>query len=190
MRHALSRLLWFTLAVVFLVEAWLWDKLEIVVARFVDLIPLNAFKQWLADTVDRLPPQAVLGIFAVPLVLLFPFKLMQVWLIMHQQWVAAILMLVFVKLVGMGTTAFVFEVTRDKLLEMAWFRRFYEKIVYWRNLARAMVEPYKVRLREAIRRLQSESSRRFWRNVARVRRDTRAVRQSPPMADRSMVDRF
>ena len=179
MRRTLTRALWFTIAVIFVIEAWLWDRFEELIAWLVGLIPLDEFKRWLADTVDRLPPQAVLLIFAIPAALLFPVKLLQVWLILHQQWLWAILLLITAKLIGVGITAFIFEVTRDKLLQMDWFRAAYEKVVEWRDLARAMVEPYKVRVREAIRRLQSAPMARFWRHVWRTRRGARTVRQSP-----------
>src|SRR5689334_8399077 len=48
--HMLRRLLqpvWVLLAIIFLIEAWLWDHLEPVVARVVALIPLARFKAWL-----------------------------------------------------------------------------------------------------------------------------------------------
>lgn len=177
MRRILTRTMWLSIAVIFVIEAWLWDRLEVVIARCVALLPLREFKQWLADAVDRLPPQAVLLIFAIPAALLFPVKLIEVWLIMHRQWFWAIALIIFAKLLGVGITAFVFEVTRDKLLQMDWFRAAYDKIIEWRDLARALIEPYKIQLHNAVRRLQSESMARFWRAVSRLRREARAVRQ-------------
>jgi putative effector of murein hydrolase LrgA (UPF0299 family) len=170
--------MWFTIAVIFVIEAWLWDVFEGLIARCVALLPLDDFKQWLSDTVDRLPPQAVLLIFAIPAAVLFPVKLIEVWLIMHQQWFWAIMLIILAKLVGVGITAFVFEATREKLLQMDWFRAAYDKIIEWRDLARTMVEPYKIQLRDTIQRLQSESMARFWRDVWRTRRNARSVRPS------------
>ena len=43
---------WVLLAIVFLIEAWLWDHLEPVVAKLVAWLPLRQFKQWLSDRVD------------------------------------------------------------------------------------------------------------------------------------------
>ena len=48
MRKLLRPVLIF-LAVIFLIEAWLWDHLAPVVARVVNLIPLARFKAWLAE---------------------------------------------------------------------------------------------------------------------------------------------
>ena len=55
--------LWVLLAVIFLIEAWLWDHLEPIVARVVVLIPLREFKQWLADRIDALSPAMTLIVF-------------------------------------------------------------------------------------------------------------------------------
>ena len=49
MLRRLLQPIWILLAVVFLIEAWLWDHLEPIVARVVEQIPLRAFKQWLAE---------------------------------------------------------------------------------------------------------------------------------------------
>ena len=44
MMRRLLQPFWVLLAVIFLIEAWLWDHLEPVVARIVALIPLRDFK--------------------------------------------------------------------------------------------------------------------------------------------------
>src|SRR6187551_3713948 len=77
-QHMLRRLLqpvWVLLAIIFLIEAWLWDHLEPIVARVVAAIPLARFKQWLTERVDALPPAMTLIVFAVPIIPLFPLKL-------------------------------------------------------------------------------------------------------------------
>ena len=56
MMRRLLQPFWVLLAVIFLIEAWLWDHLEPIVERVVALIPLRAFKQWLSDRVDTLSP--------------------------------------------------------------------------------------------------------------------------------------
>src|ERR1700761_2404608 len=82
--------IWILLAVIFLIEAWLWDHLEPIVARFVALIPLRAFKEWLAERVDTLSPAMTLIVFIVPVIPLFPLKLVGMWLLMHEHWASAI----------------------------------------------------------------------------------------------------
>ena len=75
MLRRLLQPVWVLLAVIFLIEAWLWDHLEPIVARVVALIPLDTFKQWLADRVDALSPAMTLIVFIVPVIPLFPLKL-------------------------------------------------------------------------------------------------------------------
>ena len=113
--------IWVLLAVIFLIEAWLWDHLEPIVAWFVALIPLRAFKQWLAERVDTLSPAMTLIVFIVPVIPLFPLKLVGLWLLTHEYWISAILTIIFAKFLGVGVAAFIFDVTRPKLLEMEWF---------------------------------------------------------------------
>jgi len=48
------RPLWIVLALLFLLEAWLWDHLEPLVAWFVDLLPLGRLKRWLIPSLGRL----------------------------------------------------------------------------------------------------------------------------------------
>ena len=67
------------------VSAWLWDHLEPIVAKLVAWIPLQTFKQWLADRVDALSPAMTLIVFAVPVIPLFPLKLVGLWLLIKPQ---------------------------------------------------------------------------------------------------------
>jgi hypothetical protein len=73
------RPLWVILALLFLLEAWLWDHLEPIVARVVDLIPWGTLKVTLARLVDRLPPGAVLFVFFIPFIVMLPLKIIGVY---------------------------------------------------------------------------------------------------------------
>src|SRR4030081_3634275 len=110
MMRRLLQPFWVLLAVIFLIEAWLWDHLEPVVERMVALIPLRAFKQWLSERVDTLSPAMPLIVFAVPVIPLFPLKLVGLWLLANEYWVSAITVLVFAKFLGVGLAAFIFDV--------------------------------------------------------------------------------
>jgi len=151
MMRRLLQPIWILLAIIFLIEAWLWDHLEPIVAWFVALIPLRSFKQWLAERVDTLSPAMTLIVFIVPVIPLFPLKLVGLWLLAHEYWLSAITTIVFAKFLGVGVTAFVFDVTRDKLLEMDWFETLYEFVLELRGRATALVEPIKQRIRAALR---------------------------------------
>ncbi len=139
---------WVLLAIIFLIEAWLWDHLEPIVARAVGAIPLRAFKQWLAERVDTLSPAMTLIVFIVPVIPLFPLKLIGIWLLAHEHWASAVFTILFAKFLGVGVTAFIFDVTRSKLLEMAWFEKLYDFILALRAKAKAVVDPIKARIAE------------------------------------------
>ena len=179
MTFMLRRLLqpiWVLLAVIFLIEAWLWDHLEPIVAWVVDKIPLRAFKHWLAERVDTLSPAMTLIVFIVPVIPLFPLKLVGLWLLAHEYWMSAIFTILFAKFLGVGVTAFVFDVTRPKLLEMGWFERLYEFILDLRARANAMVEPVKRRILEILRGDADGWSSRMLRLIQRFRKSVHEAR--------------
>ena len=162
------------LALVFLFEAWLWEHLRPIVAWVVDLVAWDRLKARLAALIDRLPPYAVLVVFVIPFIVLLPLKFLELYFIMHHEWVATILVLVLAKLLGLGVTAFIFEVTKPKLLQMAWFRWLYELMLSWLEMAHALVDPIKERIKQRLRRLiwlaKPGRPSRFFRRIARIRR--------------------
>ena len=166
--------LWVLLAVIFLIEAWLWDHLEPLVARFVALIPLRVLKQWLAERIDTLSPTMTLIVFIVPVIPLFPLKLIGLWLLAHEYWMSAVLTIVFAKFLGVGVAAFVFDVTRDKLLEMDWFEALYEFVIKLRAKATALVDPIKSRIKNAL--TGDGSSSRMLRLIQRFRKSVHEAR--------------
>lgn len=193
MMKLLVRPFWVALALLFLLEAWLWDWLQPIVGRVVAIIPWGKIKPAFIRMIDRLSPQATLVVFAIPFVILLPLKFLEFWLLAQRQWVAAIAVLVLAKLVGLGLTAFIFETTRDKLLQMAWFRRLYEFFMWARTWAHQKIEPVIRQLREwsdrtvqpivrELRRwrriLQPRHAGRLIQRVVRIRRRIRAAASS------------
>ena len=176
MMRRLLQPLWVLLAIVFLVEAWLWDHLEPIVARVVAAIPLQTFKQWLTERVDDLSPAMTLVVFIVPVIPLFPLKLVGLWLLTHEYWTSAVATILFAKFLGVGVTAFVFDVTRPKLLEMPWFEKLYAFVLGLRAKAAALVNPVKARILDILRGTGEGWSSRTLRLIARFRRSVREAR--------------
>jgi hypothetical protein len=174
MMRRLLQPIWVLLAVIFLIEAWLWDHLEPIVAAVVALIPLRSFKQWLIERVDTLSPAMTLLVFIVPVVPLFPLKLIGLWLLTHEYWISAILTIIFAKLLGVGVAAFVFDVTRPKLLQMQWFEKLYEFIIALRAKANALVDPIKLKIKHALS--GGGWSSRMLRLIQRFRKSVREAR--------------
>ncbi|WP_407116090.1 hypothetical protein [Bradyrhizobium sp. LMG 9283] len=176
MLRRLLQPVWVLLAIVFLIEAWLWDHLEPIVAKVVAAIPLARFKQWLTERVDALSPAMTLIVFAVPIIPLFPLKLVGLWLLAHEYWTSAVFTIVFAKMLGVGVTAFVFDVTRDKLLEMHWFERIYDLVLKVRARAAELVDPIKRRIRQLIAGDGEGWSSRTLRLIQRFRKSVHQAR--------------
>ena len=174
----LLRPLWIILALLFLAEAWLWDHLQPLVARLVDIVPWGRLKRWIGHLIADLPPWATLIVFIIPIiVVLLPLKFLEVYFLAHGDWLGAAVILVLAKLVGLGVTAFIFDVTRKKLLQMDWFRRIYLWVLWLREWAYAQTAPIRVRMRQLLWLMKPQRAGRFLRRLMHLRR--RAYRSRP-----------
>jgi hypothetical protein len=176
---------WIALALIFLFEAWLWHRLEAIISRLVALIGLPALKLRVAGAIEGLPPTATLAVFLIPIMLLLPLKFLGLWLLARGSWLGAMAVIVMAKIISMGVTAFIFEITRPKLLQLAWFARFYGWVLVGLAWAHRQTDPIKQQIRAwahttlapALRRMRSlvwllkpQRSGRFLRRIIRIRR--------------------
>ena len=114
-------------------------------------------------------------------------------------WLGAMGTLAFAKVVSMGVTAFIFDVTKPKLLQLPWFRSLYEHVVDWLARAHALIDPIRGELkawarrelrpiRRRLRRLawlmRPQRSGRFLQRVVRLRRRMHASLPATPAATR------
>jgi hypothetical protein len=146
---------WILLAGVFLAEAWLWDRLTAFGHWLRDHLPFEAFKRAVAAQVERMPPWAALTLFAIPVIIVQPLKLAALWLIMHGHVVLGALGFVAIKVVGFGAVAFLFELTRDKLMTFRWFVWLYDLVNGLRERASAFIGPYKAAVKRRISALKA-----------------------------------
>jgi hypothetical protein len=70
----------------------------------------------------------------------------------------------------------VFDVTRPKLLEMAWFEKLYEFVLALRAKALALVEPVKARILDLLRGNGEGWSSRMLRLIQRFRKSVHEAR--------------
>src|SRR5215471_1303707 len=143
----LVRPLWILLALVFLFEAWLWEHLRPIAGFVVDRVAWDALKVRVARSIERLPPTATFVVFLFPVLLLLPLKVAGLWMLAHGSWLGAMAVLALAKVVSMGAMAFIFDVTRPKLLQLAWFRSFYDRVTVWLEKAHALIDPIKAQMR-------------------------------------------
>jgi hypothetical protein len=158
------------LALVFLFEAWLWRRLAPIVAWLVARIPLREFKAAIAARIEVLPPAATLVVFVVPVLALVPFKFLGLWLLAAGRWLDALVVLALAKVVGVGITAFLVDLTLPKLIQLAWFRALYERVMVWLAWAHDLIDPIKRRLQTNFRMWAPNRAGRTFRLLARIRR--------------------
>jgi hypothetical protein len=191
MMRRLLRPLWILLALIFLFEAWLWDHLAPAVRWLVERIAWRKLRERVAALIERLPPYPTFLVFLIPIVLLLPIKFVGLWMLARGYWLGAVATLGAAKVVSMGVTAFIFDLTRPKLLQLPWFCRLYERVLKWLAWAHALIDPVKTEVRAWIaqyirpitRQLRSifwlmkpRRAGRFLRRLARIRRRVQSAR--------------
>ena len=129
----LLRPLWFLLALLFMLEAWLWDHLGPVVRAIIDALPLKRLKDLAARGITRLHPYATLLLFVLPGLVLLPFKLVGLWLIAQGHFILGVVVFFLAKTVGLAIAAFLYDLCHDKLMQIPLFVRLYD----WAQKARA-----------------------------------------------------
>src|SRR5262245_61803822 len=170
MRRNAFRPLWVILALLLLLEAWLWVHLDPIVALYVSVVPCGTVKIAVARWIEDLPPYAALVVFIFPLLVVLPVKFLEVYFIATGNWIGAFVTLVLAKLLGLGVTAFVFDATRSKLLQIPWFLRLYDWVIWARDWAYLQTEPIRARIRKIAWMFKPERARRTFRRLMRLRR--------------------
>src|SRR5262249_28370787 len=86
----------------------------------------------------------------------------------------AVGLLALAKVVSVGVTAFIFEVTRPKLLQLSWFRRLYDGVLRWLAAAHALIDPIGRRLKVWFRMFAPRRGGRTLKLLARIRQRAQA----------------
>jgi hypothetical protein len=139
--------LWIFVALLFLLEAWLWDHIKPLVAWVVAQLPWLEFKAALARGVARLPPVIVIFLFAVPEVLGIPAQLFSLWIVAKGAVIFGTLLFLLAKGIGLLATLVLFEVCHEKLMELSWFRYAYQLVTDARVWAKQQVAPLMTEIR-------------------------------------------
>lgn len=124
--HALVTLV---LALILLFEEWGWEPLANSLARLARL-PLWG---WAERRVQHLPPWGALILFFVPVMALFPVKLLALYLFGTGKKMLGLSLLIGAKLVGTAIVARLFQLTEPALMQFAWFARGYPRWKRWKD---------------------------------------------------------
>jgi hypothetical protein len=165
MRHKLRKLPIFLLALVFLFEAWLWDVTGVAVAYIVGFVPIERYKRWFMVRIENFSPWLTLTVFAIPVLILLPFKFFALWMIAHDYVLGGLCMVVLAKLASFGVSSFLFMLCKPKLMQLRLVRWVYHTFHDWRLRAHRFVEPYMA----APRRIMAEWRARPRSELARLR---------------------
>ena len=154
LKQGLVRAFWLTLAVVFLIESWLWDHVRDGLRAVGGLIGLERLDPWLRRLVSKLSPPMTLILFAVPRALIFPFKLVALGLLAKGYFLSGVVAIFAAKTLALGVTAVLFDICRDKLLQMQWFCRFYSLVLAAGAWSHNLIAPLRRRVAEVSGRLR------------------------------------
>lgn len=89
--------------------------------------------------IRRAPPWAALACYALPVLVLLPFKFVGLWLLAHGHGLSGIVVFLGAKITGTAVAARLFSLTRASLMEIAWFASLYAKFIDLRNRVYARV---------------------------------------------------
>src|SRR6202046_1133092 len=142
-RPAVRRTALLTLAMIFVVVAWVWDGLVAVGRALASFIPWARFKQSFAKLVDRLPPPLVLLIFLVPFLIVEPLLVVATIAIAMGYVVFGAIAWIVLKFLAIALIPAIFDLTKHKLMTMPWFVRAYAKGMAFHHYADQIVGPYK-----------------------------------------------
>lgn len=157
LKPLLLNIFWHTLAILFLIESWIWDHVKDWLRRLEIALGLERFEFWLSDYVARLTPMMTLALFAVPMIAVLPLKVATLALFAKGYVFSGIVVVFLVKSLTLGVEAFLFDICRDKLLQMPWFAQLYSIVLDLRAWALALVKPMQLRVLAQLRRLRESA---------------------------------
>lgn len=141
MTRRLLKPLWILIALLFLLEAWLWDLIQPIIAWLITRLPWQTLKAALARNVARLPAAIVVFLFVVPEVIGLPLQFFALWIVAKGAVITGTLLFIVVKTLGLALALVLFEACKEKLMELAWFRYVHDQVMRARVWAKAQVQP-------------------------------------------------
>lgn len=156
-RKYVRRSVLLTLAVLFVIEAWLWEFGGRWLGKLVAWLPLEETKELIRRFVAPLSPWATLPVFLVPLLLITPFNFVAGWFFVKGKLAYGLFTLLTQKLLGVAVLSFMFRACKEKLLQLSAVRWIYTLLLQWYRAAYRMTQPY----RETVKRWGRRLSVRF-----------------------------
>lgn len=154
---------------------WIWLK------RVTSLIAMLPLIRWIETRIIRLPPWIMLAIFFLPLMLLFPLKILAVYWLTRGYWLASLMLIAAAKILGTAVVARMYVVCQPQLMSIAWFKWLHDLFTSTRDRmyaalhalplyqrARAFLMSVRLRARLFIKRIKGPRGLWFrWRAIQR-----------------------
>ena len=147
-RGNLPRAALLLLALAFLFETWIWDRVVAVGRRIVALVPWAAIRAVLIRLIDRLPVWVALLMFGIPFVVAETGAAFCVFIAATGHILAGSVGYVAVKIFGFGLVVPIFDLTRERLMTLRWFAYLYEKLLAFHHFALGLIAPYRAAARK------------------------------------------
>ena len=147
------------LALILLFEEWGWQPLVRAFGWIARWRPIAMAEAALA----RLPPYGALAAFVLPAAVLFPFKLLALYLLAHGAPMSAAGVFVAAKIVGTGLVGRIYLLTKPQLMRIGWFARGYLLFMPWKEALLARVRAsWAWRWGRAVKGLAKRRLQRIW----------------------------
>ncbi len=131
----MKKLLLSLLAIVLIIEEWLWDVLSAFGHWLVACLHLERIEAWLSRT----SPKMALFAFSIPLLIVTPINLAAFALLAHGLILQGILLEIVAKLLGTLLVARVFALTKPQLLTFKLMALVYSTISQWLHWAHVKI---------------------------------------------------
>ena len=124
----LKPLIWL-LAIIFLIEEFLWDATGKLMARLGAIRVVHRLEIWISS----LKAYPAMLVFLMPSATLIPAKLIGLHAIATGHIMLGSAVFLVAKVIGMALFSRIFTLTRPALLQLSWFRKLHDKVMEYRN---------------------------------------------------------
>lgn len=153
-RNGVMAILLWVAAVALLFEEWFWPRSIRAIARIGDALHLTVVSDW----IRRRPPSQALALFVLPVLVLYPFKVLALIALANGDVVLGGAAFVAAKLVATAVFARLYELTEPALAHYAWVRVGRTKFLAARAYLHAWLNDQPV-YRRARSRIRTQSAR-------------------------------